>query len=164
MLLRELRMAAAQYAEPEKRVADRAGYPDQIARLGAAAPDFLSCGDLANRGQGQNRRPRCADRVTSQKIDPKAILILAEALGKAAKPLRAQFRRQRRGQNIMARPRSHGREIGEVDPKQLARNQFGVILRQVVHPRDNCIGRYDPTTSRTAIDERRIIKETETSR
>src|SRR5260370_41886308 len=146
MLLRELRMAAAQYAKPEKGVADRAAYPDQTARLGAAAPDFLSCGDLANRGQGQNRRPRCADRVTSQKTDPKAILILAEALGKAAKPLRAQFRRQRRGQNIMARPRSHGREIGQGDPKHLARKPFTGILRHAVPPPSACICRYDQTS------------------
>ena len=50
----EMRISPTQQIEPEERIADRAGNPYEIARLGAAAADFLTCRDLADRGQRQD--------------------------------------------------------------------------------------------------------------
>ena len=70
MLGRQFPVASAQHPQPEKRIANRAGDPYKIARLGAAAPDFRACRDLADGGQRQDRRTVGGDRVAAQQVDP----------------------------------------------------------------------------------------------
>ena len=91
-------------------------------------------------------------------------MILAEALGKSAEPLWVDLWRERGRQNIMKRPGPHGREIRKGDPQQLARDQFGRIVRQIVHSGDNSVRRNDELPSRPALDERRVVQEPQPAR
>ena len=75
MLRREIWMSPAQHAEAEERVADAPRYPHEVAWLGAAAPNFLTCRDLADRSQRQDGRAAGADRIAAQQIDAVAPLI-----------------------------------------------------------------------------------------
>src|SRR5262249_21329293 len=65
---RELEIAPAKYAQPEKGIADRPGTPNDIAGFGAAARDFLPRRDLADRGQGQDSRTGGGNRIPAQQV------------------------------------------------------------------------------------------------
>ena len=93
VLGREIGISPTQQIEPEERIADRAGNPYEIARLGAAAPNFLTCLDLADRGQRQDGRAAGADRIAAQQVDAVAALIFGQALGKARRAIPARARR-----------------------------------------------------------------------
>src|SRR6516162_8098790 len=153
-----------QQAQPEIRIADRPGNPDKIPRLSTTPPHSLSRRYLTDRRQRQNRRADGTNRIAAQEIYPEPALILTEALGKSAEPLRVDLGRERGRQNIMKRSGPHGREIRKVDPQQLARDQFGRIVRQIVHSGDNSIRRNDELPSRPALDERRVVQEPEPAR
>ena len=159
-----VRVAAAQHQEAEERVADRAADPDPVARAGAAAADLGARDDLADRGQGEHRRPRCRNRIAAQEIDAEAGLVFGEARGKARHPIVAERRRQCRRQEVMQRPRAHRGEVGQVDPQQLLCDEVGRIVRQIVHALDDRIDGDDEAMPGRAIDERRVVLEAEPAR
>ncbi len=92
MLGRELRIAAAQYAEPEIGVADRPRNPEVVAGARAAAADLGAGRDLADRGQRQRRRTGCRDRIAAEQLDPVEPLVLAEPARKRRDPFRPERR------------------------------------------------------------------------
>ena len=148
VLGREIGIGPAQQIEPEERIADRARNPYEIARLGAAAPNFLTRRDLADRGQRQDGRAAGADRIAAQQVDAVAALIFAETLGKAGEPFRPELGREGRRKDVMKRPRPHRREIRQVDAQQLARDQVRRVLRQIMHSGDDRVRGYDETLPR----------------
>jgi len=120
-------MSPAQHAEAEERVADAPRYPHEVAWLGAAAPNFLTCRDLADRSQRQDGRAAGADRIAAQQIDAVAPLIFGKTFGKAGEPFPPELGREGRRKNVMKRSRAHRREIRQIDAQQLARDQVRLI-------------------------------------
>src|SRR5262249_6820853 len=114
MLRRQFRVSATARAKSEERVTDRAGNPDEIARLSTAAPNLHSRSHLADRGQGQRSGPWRRDGVTAQEIYPEPSLVLLETPSELHDPVCADCRRKRRRQQIVQWPRSHRREIGQI--------------------------------------------------
>src|SRR5205823_2207478 len=102
---REVAIDPTQHAETEKRVADASRYPHEVARLGAAAPNFLTGRDLADCGQRQDRRAAGADRIAPQQVDAVAVLIFGKTLGKAGEPFRPELGRKGRREHIIKWPR-----------------------------------------------------------
>ena len=157
VLGREIGISPTQQIEPEERIADRAGNPYEIARLGAAAPDFLTCRDLADRGQRQDGRAAGADRIAAQQVDAVAALIFGKTFGKAGEPFRPELGREGRRKDVMKRPRPHRREIRQIDAQQLARDQVRRVVRQVMHSGDDRVRRYNETPPRGAVEERGVV-------
>ena len=161
---REGRVTAAQHLEPEERVADCAADPDLVAGLRAAPANLGAASNLAERGQRQHRRPRCRDRIATEQIDAEPRLVLGEPRGKARHPIVAEVRRQRCREQIMERPRAHRGEIGEVESQQLAGDQVGRILGQIMNALDDRIDGDDEPMSGPAINQRRVVREAKPAR
>src|SRR5690242_18411668 len=164
MLGRKIGISPTQKIEPEERITDRAGNPYDIARLGAAAPDFLSRRDLADRYQGKDGRTADGDRVAAQQVDAVTTLILGKTLGEAGEPFRPQLGRKRCRKEIMKRPRSHRCKVRQIDAKQLARDQVRRVLRQIMNSGNDRVCGYDQTPARPAVDKRRIVDQPEPAR
>ena len=160
----EVGVLAAQHLEPEKGVADRAADPDPVAGPRPAAADLGAVGDLADRGQRQRRRARRRDRIAAEQVDPEDALVLGEAGGEALDPVVAEGLRQRRGQQVMQRPRAHRREVGQVDPQQLAGDEVGRVVGQVMHALDHRVDGHHQPMPRRAVDQRRIVGQTQPAR
>ena|SRR6516164_10130582 len=111
MLRCQAAMGSAQQTQTEKCITDRARYPDEIARLGTAAPDLLPCCDYPDGGQRQDGRARSTDRVAAQQLNPKTALILTQTFRKLGKPFRPELCREGGCKHVMERPRPHRRQI-----------------------------------------------------
>src|SRR5262245_62059547 len=69
-LMVERRQLAAQAAQAERAVAERATHPDPVARLRAAAQHGRSSPDTAERSDRQRQRPGRPGRVAAEESDP----------------------------------------------------------------------------------------------
>src|SRR5436305_4883999 len=70
----ELGVAAAQHGKPEMGIADRAADPNAVAWPGPPATDLASDGNVADRGQRQDRRSFGRDRVAAEKMHGELLL------------------------------------------------------------------------------------------
>ncbi len=83
--------------------------------------------------------PEVATESPPRRSTPKRRLILGEARGELRHPIVAESCRQGRRQEVMERARAHRGEIGQVDAQQLAGDQVGRILGQIMHALDDRI-------------------------
>src|SRR5215469_10966273 len=111
MFGRQMRIGSAQHGKPKISVTDRARYPHEVVDKSSAAPDFHSCRNLSDCGQGQRGRTVSRYRITAQKTDMEPPLILRETSGECSDPVCAVHRGKRRRQKVVERSRAHCCEI-----------------------------------------------------
>ena len=124
----ELGQFAAQDAQAERPVSERAGDEHAIAGLRAPAQDRLASAHSAHGGDREHHRARCRHGIAAEQADAEFLLIAGEALGEPLEPCLVALARQRGGEQITHGHRAFAREIRQIHPQQLLRDQIGGII------------------------------------
>jgi hypothetical protein len=155
---------AGEHGEAEGGIADAAAHPHPIAGPRTGAAQRAAWGDMAEDGEREAERPRCRGGIAAEQGEAEFGLIGGEAGGEGGEP---RIRRVAWGgecQQIAERHRTHRRQIGEIDPQQLARDQPRRIVRQAMHAGHHGIRRDHQLASGRWREECGIVEQIETGR
>ena len=158
---RQITEFARQYLQAEGGIADRARNVNLVARQRAATAQDRPLGGGAKRGDRKHGGAIRADRIAAREHEVIPPLIHRQTVYETFEPGLGRGSGQCQPKHIGIRHGTHGREIGEIDPEQLARNEGGRIVGLVMNACDHDIVGHHECLARRRAEARGIVRQAE---